>query len=274
MIKIEQIVKPFNSGFSAVSIKYLLEDLQKRYLVNIEPNITIVDAVKEKDNYFILVKIPSESNTEYKSDQIFYDVIIELLPPNNSYLSNESVRDYDVRVYSNCPSFTYTFTYVYYKKDALIRMPKGAYTRKALSKVPKTRNPLLLFGIEKTLWFAICYLDKNRLFKRSNLEALVKDDSKLKDLIKEHKIIGQDQKLEEVLARTKKFSTIKKKEKKIDDRIKEKNIKKLGKTSPKKENIEHLRSRLAADLSSDLNRPDIRKSTLKSSLKSGLSKKK
>ena len=274
MIKIEQIVKPFNSGFSAVSIKYLLENLQKRYLVNIEPNITTVDAVKEKDNYFILVKIPSESNTEYKSDKIFYDVIIELSPPNKSYLNNESVRDYDVRVYSNCPSFTYTFTYVYYKKDALIKMPKGAYTRKALSKAPKVRNPLLLFGIEKTLWFAICYIDKNRLFKRSNLEALVKDDSKLKDLIKEHKIIGQDQKLEEVMARTKKFSTIKKKENKIDDRIKEKDIKKIGKTSPKKENIENLRSRLAADLSSDLNKPDIRKSTLKSSLKSGLSKKK
>ena len=274
MIKIEQIVKPFNSGFSAVSIKYLLENLQKRYLVNIEPNVTTVDAVKEKDNYFILVKIPSESNTEYKSDKIFYDVIIELLPPNNSYLNNESVRDYDVRVYSNCPSFTYTFTYVYYKKDALIKMPKGAYTRKALSKAPKVRNPLLLFGIEKTLWFAICYIDKNKLFKRSNLEALVKDDSKLKDLIKEHKIIGQDQKLEEVMARTKKFSTIKKKENKIDDRIKEKDIKKIGKTSPKKENIENLRSRLAADLSSDLNKPDIRKSTLKSSLKSGLSKKK
>lgn len=274
MIKIEQIVKPFNSGFSAVSIKYLLENLQKRYLVNIEPNVTIVDAVKEKDNYFILVKIPSESNTEYKSDKIFYDVIIELLPPNKSYLNNESVRDYDVRVYSNCPSFTYTFTYVYYKKDALIKMPKGAYTRKALSKAPKVRNPLLLFGIEKTLWFAICYIDKNKLFKRSNLEALIKDDSKLKDLIKEHKIIGQDQKLEEVMARTKKFSTIKKKENKIDDRIKEKDIKKIGKTSPKKENIENLRSRLAADLSSDLNKPDIRKSTLKSSLKSGLSKKK
>lgn len=274
MIKIEQIVKPFNSGFSAVSIKYLLENLQKRYLVNIEPNITTVDAVKEKDNYFILVKIPSESNTEYKSDKIFYDVIIELLPPNKSYLNNESVRDYDVRVYSNCPSFTYTFTYVYYKKDALIKMPKGAYTRKALSKAPKVRNPLLLFGIEKTLWFAICYIDKNKLFRRSNLEALIKDDSKLKDLIKEHKIIGQDQKLEEVMARTKKFSTIKKKENKIDDRIKEKDIKKIGKTSPKKENIENLRSRLAADLSSDLNKPDIRKSTLKSSLKSGLSKKK
>ena len=274
MIKIEQIVKPFNSGFSAVSIKYLLENLQKRYLVNIEPNVTTVDAVKEKDNYFILVKIPSESNTEYKSDKIFYDVIIELSPPNKSYLSNESVRDYDVRVYSNCPSFTYTFTYVYYKKDALIKMPKGAYTRKALSKAPKVRNPLLLFGIEKTLWFAICYIDKNKLFKRSNLEALVKDDSKLKDLIKEYKIIGQDQKLEEVMARTKKFSTIKKKENKIDDRIKEKDIKKIGKTSPKKENIENLRSRLAADLSSDLNKPDIRKSTLKSSLKSGLSKKK
>ena len=274
MIKIEQIVKPFNNGFSAVSIKYLLENLQKRYLVNIEPNITTVDAVKEKDNYFILVKIPSESNTEYKSDKIFYDVIIELSPPNKSYLNNESVRDYDVRVYSNCPSFTYTFTYVYYKKDALIKMPKGAYTRKALSKAPKVRNSLLLFGIEKTLWFAICYIDKNKLFKRSNLEALVKDDSKLKDLIKEHKIIGQDQKLEEVMARTKKFSTIKKKENKIDDRIKEKDIKKIGKTSPKKENIENLRSRLAADLSSDLNKPDIRKSTLKSSLKSGLSKKK
>ena len=55
-------------------------------------------------------------------------------------------------------------------------MPHGAYTRKALNTKPVTRNPLLLYGIEKSLWFAICYMDENHLFRRSKLDAMITDD--------------------------------------------------------------------------------------------------
>jgi hypothetical protein len=286
MIKIQQIVKPFNSGFSAVSIKYLLEDLQKRYLQNIKPDL-VCKVIKIKNDYFVYFQIPSESNSEYPSDKVHYDVILQLVPPNASWLESENLRDFDVRVYSNCPSFTFTFTYVYYKQGALINMPHGAYTRKALNTKPVTRNPLLLYGIEKSLWFAICYMDENHLFRRSKLDAMITDDKTLKDLVKEYNMLGQDEKLLEVERRAKKHAVIKLKEReeKISEsrleemrRQEQRNTRVLGKTAKREENIDNLRSKMAADLSSGLNTAKDKKNNLGTttlhgnSLRSGLSK--
>lgn len=286
MIKIQQIVKPFNSGFSAVSIKYLLEDLQKRYLQNIKPEL-VCKAIKIKNDYFVYFQIPSESNSEYPSDKVHYDVILQLVPPNASWLESENLRDFDVRVYSNCPSFTFTFTYVYYKQGALINMPHGAYTRKALNTKPTTRNPLLLYGIEKSLWFAICYMDENHLFRRSKLDAMITDDKTLKDLVKEYNMLGQDEKLLEVERRAKKHAVIrlKEREEKISEsrleemrRQEQHNTRVLGKTAKREENIDNLRSKMASDLSSGLNTVKDKKNNLgtttlhSNSLRSGLSK--
>lgn len=286
MIKIQQIVKPFNSGFSAVSIKYLLEDLQKRYLQNIKPEL-VCKAIKIKNDYFVYFQIPSESNSEYPSDKVHYDVILQLVPPNASWLESENLRDFDVKVYSNCPSFTFTFTYVYYKQGALINMPHGAYTRKALNTKPVTRNPLLLYGIEKSLWFAICYMDENHLFRRSKLDAMITDDKTLKDLVKEYNMLGQDEKLLEVERRAKKHAAIKLKEReeKISEsrleemrRQEQRNTRVLGKTAKREENIDNLRSKMASDLSSGLNTAKDKKNNLgtttlhSNSLRSGLSK--
>lgn len=276
MIKVQQIVKPFNSGFSAVSIKYLLEDLQRRYVANIADNV-VFKAVKEKNTYYVLCRIPSESNYKYKSNPIYYDVILELNPPNKAALEDENLRDYDVKVFSNCPSFVYSFTFVYFKKKALVNMPKGFYTRKALSVAPKTRNPLLLFGIEKTLWFTVCHMDANKYWKRSVLESMITEKETLKDIIKELKVVGQDQKLSEVELRMRQFSNIVKNDKKKEEKRKrdERPTRKLGRTSEKKEDIDTLRSKLSADLSTGLNKTKTSKSSLgSSSLKSNLNTKK
>ena len=268
MIKVQQIVKPFNSGFSAVSIKYLLEDLQHRYVANISDFVKI-KVIKEKDTYYVLLKLPSESNSKYpESNHIFYDVILELIPPNKNALNEDKLRDYDVKVFSNCPSFVYTFTYVYYKKGALINMPKGFYTRKAISSAPKSRNPLLLFGIEKTLWFSICYMDDRRLWKRDVLDSMVDEKTKLKDAIKEFNIVGQDQKLQEVEIRIRNFSgLVKENTKKNDNRKQKEKIKSDKKTKITNREIETLRSKLTSDLSSGLNSVKSKEDTLKSGLK-------
>lgn len=268
MIKIQQIVKPFNSGFSAISIKYLLEDLQRRFVANISDNVKF-KVIKEKNVYYIFCKIPSESNNKYPSNHIFYDVIFELSPPNKAAEESDNIRDYDVKVFSNCPSFVYSFTYVYFKKKALVNMPKGFYTRKAISVAPKTRNPLLLFGIEKTLWFTVCYMDANKYWKRSVLESMITEKDTFKNVIKDFEIVSQDHKISEVEMRLRQFSSSSNKKDEhnaLKKKANERPIRKLGKTSEKKENIENLRSKLSADLSSGLNKTKTQKNNLTSSL--------
>jgi hypothetical protein len=166
-------------------------------------------------------------------------------------------------------------------------MPHGAYTRKALNTKPVIRNPLLLYGIEKSLWFAICYMDENHLFRRSKLDAMITDDKTLKDLVKEYDMLGQDEKLLEVERRAKKHAAIKLKEReeKISEsrleeirRQEQHNIRVLGKTAKREENIDNLRSKMASDLSSGLNTAKDKKNNLGTttlhgnSLRSGLSK--
>ena len=60
MVKIEQIIKPFSSGFTAVSTRLLIEDLTKRYMAT-ENDIT-VRAFKENKDYYIHASRPSKTN--------------------------------------------------------------------------------------------------------------------------------------------------------------------------------------------------------------------
>lgn len=281
-LKIQNLIKPFGSGFAAMSIKYVTDDLTRRYLRNIRDHIDL-KVIKEKNDYYLFTKMPSESNEKYPSDIIDYDVIFQLSPPNGSSIENENIRDWDLKVYSNCPAFIYTFTYVYYQKGGLIRMPMGFYTRKAIKQAPKVRNPLLLFGIEKTLWFLVFYLDENKLFKKSNLDSMILTDKKFKDLIKDFKISSQDDKLNEVEKRSHKYSILNKNEDKLTSRDKKdlkkytKEAKVSGKTLPKQVNISNLRKNMTSNLAGTLlnaenkkesNQSSLNKNTLKSSLNS------
>lgn len=196
MVKIEQIIKPFSSGFTAVSTKLLIEDLTRRYIAT-EHDIT-VKAFKENRDYFIHAMIPSKTNDKYGSDTIYYDAVIQLIPPNFGWQNNDNIRDWDVRVFCNNPSFMFNFTYVYHTKNALIKLPNGYYSKLALKHKPKVRNPLLLLGIDETLWFTVMYMDKHKLFDHSNIDNLCNSNIgyTVKDLIKV--LSTQENKLKEI----------------------------------------------------------------------------
>lgn len=196
MVKIEQIIKPFSSGFTAVSTKLLIEDLTRRYIAT-EHDIT-VKAFKENKDYFIHAMIPSKTNDKYGSDTIYYDAVIQLIPPNFGWQNNDNIRDWDVKVFCNNPSFMFNFTYVYHSKNALIKLPNGYYSKLALKHKPKVRNPLLLLGIDETLWFTVMYMDKHKLFDRSNIDNLCNSNIgyTTKDLIKI--LSTQENKLKEI----------------------------------------------------------------------------
>lgn len=194
-VKIENLIRPFSSGFAAVSARQQTELLTKRFVSEIEKEIE-VKCWKEKNDYFIWSQIPSKANAKYPGDRITYDVIIKLSPPNSAWIKQDHMREYDVKVFSNEPNFMFTFTYAFSARRGLLNMPNGYYSRKALKIKPKVRNPLLLLGIDEGLFFTVMYMDKNHLFVKARFEERCNDNKlTLKDVQK--LVVGQEEKYKE-----------------------------------------------------------------------------
>jgi hypothetical protein len=283
-IKVTQMLRPFNKGFSALQIKLVMNDLVFRYTKTVQAKIKI-RIFKDNNDYFIYAKIPSESNDEYPdSGPLHYDVIIQLSPPNKASLAWDNIREYDAKVYANIPSFTFTFNYIYHFRRALIDLPSGFYTRRAVMERARVRNPLNLLGIEKSLWFTVFHLDDCKLFRRNRIDSFAEEDLSLTKLIKEEKIKSQDYKLHECERREKHKRDLKEAERKKKGRAlaRIKSSKNPVRSGEAAELFSDLSSglrkdrfqdkMLAASLnnSSPLKDPAPLKSSLKSNLKSNL----
>lgn len=81
-----------------------------------------------------LVKVPSE---EYEQNKITYDVMFLI-----KYDRNKSRENRDIEVYSNCPSFVFTYCYVYNKKGLFLTKLRDKMPREALENAPVVRNPI------------------------------------------------------------------------------------------------------------------------------------
>jgi hypothetical protein len=265
-VKVAQMLRPFNKGFSAFQIKLVMNDLVYRYVQNIKNKIKI-RIYKENEDYFIYAKIPSESNSEYPdSSPIFYDIIIQLIPPNKASLAWDNIREYDAKVFSNIPSFVYTFNYIYHQKRALVNLPSMYYTHRALNEKAKIRNPLNLLGIDKSLWFTIYHIDYNKLFKKANIDTLVEENLNTFNLLKDEKIMTQDRKVDECERREKHRRDLKEAENKKKKRSAFK-----SKTEPKiVRNQEALA--LFSDLSSNLHSERFKAESMEGQLTSTLNK--
>ena len=113
--------------------------------------------------------IPSEPFPKF----LHYDVIVRF------YFDSDSDRrinmDSLVEVYSNSPSFTFTYAYVYNKKDASIKDYNRYLSRKSITDAPKVTNPKELIGFEKSLFFAFLLLKSSTVF--SSLETYLSSHS-------------------------------------------------------------------------------------------------
>lgn len=109
-----------------------------------------------QDKYYIAhVKIPSKS-----SDKLYYDVLLEIdinsIPKNVTVINSSKCR-----VFSNCPSFVFTYAYVFDKNKDIIPWTKKKYNKKVFESNPVQRNPTELRNYERSLYFAIKYITSN-----------------------------------------------------------------------------------------------------------------
>ena len=179
---------------------YRLQLLQKHK--EIELNIY----TNKNDVYYHFI-IP----TENKERDNTYDTIIKFKQTKDTERTDTSYKQYEVEFFSNCPSFTYGYAYVANLSGYLIKEFANKYDEKILKYPPVSKNPGLIFGYEKSIYFSCKYLLENKSFL---MKAYVKSNSK--PLTKEvYKIIRHMNVIEEEYTKADKIMRQNKKKNKL-----------------------------------------------------------
>jgi hypothetical protein len=174
----------FSLGKGAVKlpISSLLEQYRKRYAALRQVYKTFkytIWYVQPEGRTIVHFKVPSETVHNF-----FYDVLLELDRSGGA----AKFEDCHVKVFSNCPSFVYTYAHVFYTmkdpdtgKDGMIidkfnqKIPKErllvkgsekTLPKESLTDAPTTRNPANLNLPDKSIYYAIFYLIDEFDFRR------------------------------------------------------------------------------------------------------------
>lgn len=170
-------------GAMKVSTKGIIEGYRERYdaLIKRTRSKFHVQTYKVSPNNQIMVhvKVPSET-----VNKLHYDVLLALSPEKGTM----DLLDCDVRIFSNCPSFVYSVAYIFAHwdpdakagtntkgKGMMIDTLKGKLPRNRMlipgtekklgsqpvHEPPVVRNPLGLPLFDKSIYYAIFYLQDN-----------------------------------------------------------------------------------------------------------------
>lgn len=121
---------------------------------------------KGKDEFFCVMKVPSESTDMY------YDVVIKFSTSNNALRTSPVLSEYDVRFFSNDPAFVFTYLRVFYKNNMLIEELKNKASKKALKDDPVQRNAYQTPGYVKSIYFAYLYMKAKGLFQKNTYRTI------------------------------------------------------------------------------------------------------
>lgn len=194
---------------------------------------------KNKDKYYVYMKIPSEVIPNF-----YYDTVIEFFTDKIGVKSSNSLKEYYIKFYSNDPSFVYTFAHAMLKNDLFIKELVPRMSKEAVKKVAKEKNPKMEIGYVKSIYFTYLLMKNYGLFNKIvfNNESEKFDLKEILSLIEHADIkIEKRQQAQRDISKEKKIN--KKKEKNIDNSNKNmsynsnisnkigktKNVKKIGK---------------------------------------------
>lgn len=149
----EYMQNPLGKGASVLMLSSTRKVLDEEY-ANIVSQITHKWYYLSNKYYIAHVKIPS------KSSDLFYDVLIEIdedsIPKQVTTINGGSCR-----VFSNCPSFVFTYAYVFNKNKDIIPWTKKKYNKRVFELNPARRNPAEIKNYERSIYFAIKYITSN-----------------------------------------------------------------------------------------------------------------
>jgi hypothetical protein len=96
------------------------------------------------------VKVPSESVPGF-----YFDIVLDVI---GGFTSRRAFLGSDVQVFSNSPSWTFTYAYVAKKVGLVVPWLEGKVGDFALSTPPRETNPPEALGFEKTTSMALAFI--------------------------------------------------------------------------------------------------------------------
>ena len=220
----EFLKNPVGKGAVIPGKNTLLADLleRKEFEINI---------YRKKDCFFFHFLIMTE-DPEREND---YDVVIGFYPTKTQKLDTVITR-YDIKIFSNSPSFIYTYAFVAKQNKLLIVDFYNKFNVNVLKKPPVSRNPGKIMGYEKSIYYACKYLvEHENLLNKSYVKN--HSDSNYKKLIKEVRkdsVILQEIKTAKAVKQAKKYET------KKQDKIEKSKINHIGKSKKTQSSVNYI----------------------------------
>jgi hypothetical protein len=157
----EYLENPMGKGSTAIPNKQLIkDDLTRRYKTLKKKKKFRYTVYKDKDEYYFHIIVPSESERDNT-----YDVVLYFTMGEEDFKYDNFLKRYYVKFFSNCPSFIYSFAYVFNEYGFLIENLANKYTDLVLGNMPIIRNPGEIVSYEKSLMFACLFVDEGFTLK-------------------------------------------------------------------------------------------------------------
>ena len=175
----EYLKNPEGKGSAIHPYLNLSKDIYKKRLEIIRDKIKIKWYVYQ--SYLIAhLKIPSES-----VDNLYYDVVFQF-----DITSIANIIDAPFTVFSNCPSFTYSYAHAFYNKSLMCKWLFDKYDNQVKKEKSKVRNKGNVVGLEKSIFYAMIFISDNR---NNSVENIIKNGMKLPNLSKiKNEVLSQN----------------------------------------------------------------------------------
>lgn len=118
-----------------------------------------------KNEYWAHIKVPSET-----VEKFYYDIVFKFYIDASKGGTNDLFK-WNVKFYSNDPSFVYTYAYVFNNRNLFIPELKTKMSTIAIKDAPKEKNPDETVGYVKTIYFAYLLMQNRKLNKLIRFEA-------------------------------------------------------------------------------------------------------
>lgn len=113
----------------------------------------------DKNVYWAYIKVPSEIVHNF-----YYDVIFKFIPTSSTGFFDDLFK-FNMQVFSNDPSFVFTYAYVFNKNNLFIKELASKMGREPLKDKPEEKNSLEQIGYEKAIYFAYLIMRERKLNK-------------------------------------------------------------------------------------------------------------
>jgi hypothetical protein len=167
----------------------IIDNLKTRCAQAIIKHPPEIAVYTEDKGYIILFSIPSE---EYP---IYYDVVLRFSTDSEEEKSSRVISEYNVTFFSNAPNFNYTYAHVLNQDGWLIPELVKKLSTTGLTEKPEVRNPSLLFGFEKSVYFALLIMKEYNLTSKTVLTKYADGKANWKSIVKSTKSF--DEKMDE-----------------------------------------------------------------------------